>query len=150
MLFEHILGYSVIKDMNKAVFFYEKSSMLGHPGATVNLSNCYDSGDGVVINKGKVFELDNIASSQNHPIAINNLGCCYLFGKGCEVNHSMKVKLWKKASDMGYSMSQVNLGISTLAATTATTATTATIYADCLYDANILSFSNFIFSSSVT
>ena len=99
-----------MKDMERAVRCYRGAFSRGHPGAAVNLSNCYDSGDGVAINKSKVFELDTFAADLGHPIAINNLGCCYLFGKGCSINHTMKVKLWKQASGLGYPMSQVNLG----------------------------------------
>jgi TPR repeat protein len=76
----------------------------------VNLSNCYDSGEGVAMNKAKVFELDNFAAELGHPIAINNLACCYLFGKGCSINHIQKLRLWERAAHMGYPMSQVNLG----------------------------------------
>ena len=96
--------------MATAVHYYKEASSLGHPGAAVNLSNCYDSGKGVDINKDRVFELDKVAADMGHPIGLNNLGCCYMFGKGCTINHSTKVKLWKQASDMGYPMSQANLG----------------------------------------
>lgn len=67
--------------MEQAVRYYKEAASLGHPGASVNLSNCYDSGDGVAIDKKRVFELDTFAANLGHPIAINNLGCCYLFGK---------------------------------------------------------------------
>lgn len=67
--------------MERAVYFYKEAASLGHPGASVNLSNCYDSGDGISIDKAKVFELDTFAANLGHPIALNNLGCCYLFGK---------------------------------------------------------------------
>jgi TPR repeat protein len=99
-----------MSNIEQAVMYYKEAAILGHPGACVNLSNCYDSGVGVCINKARVFELDTFAAEQGHPIALNNLGCCNLFGKGCQINHNTKIKLWMKASGMGYSMSQVNLG----------------------------------------
>ena len=67
--------------MELAVRYYKEAASLGHPGASVNLSNCYDSGEGVMSDKSRVFELDTFAANLGHPIAINNLGCCYLFGK---------------------------------------------------------------------
>lgn len=98
------------KNMEHAVYCYRESSNLGHPGASVNLSNCYDSGDGVAEDKSMVFKLDTFAANLGHPIGINNLGCCYLFGKGCAVSHMRKVKAWREASDMGYPTASVNLG----------------------------------------
>ena len=109
-MYAYATGYSVIKDMERAVGYYQDAAGLGHPGAAVNLSNCYDSGNGVPLNQAKVFQLDTFAGNLGHPIALNNLGCCYLFGKGCSVNHNEKLKLWKKAADMGYPTSQVNIG----------------------------------------
>ena len=105
------IGFGTFKNIKEAVWHYSQSSLLGHPGASVNLSNCYDDGEGVEQDRHKVFALDSSAADVGHPIAINNLACCYLYGKGVNVNHTMKMKLWERASEIGYSMSQVNLGV---------------------------------------
>eukprot|EP00603_Paraphysomonas_imperforata_P005814 CAMPEP_0114419246 /NCGR_PEP_ID=MMETSP0103-20121206/3925_1 /TAXON_ID=37642 ORGANISM="Paraphysomonas imperforata, Strain PA2" /NCGR_SAMPLE_ID=MMETSP0103 /ASSEMBLY_ACC=CAM_ASM_000201 /LENGTH=400 /DNA_ID=CAMNT_0001587653 /DNA_START=100 /DNA_END=1299 /DNA_ORIENTATION=- len=111
VIFEFLTGYAVSKDPVKSVENYRESVALGHPGAAVNLSNCYDDGVGVAVNKAKVFELCSFAAGVGHPIGLNNLGCCYLFGKGCSINHVQKMRLWEKAAKMGYPMSQVNIGL---------------------------------------
>ena len=88
----YYFGKGVDKDLNKAVYWYKKSSKQGYPIAKNNLALMYEAGEVVEKNTDKAFKLICNAAIQNVPVAQDNIVSRYV-GK-----NDNQMLLWAKIS----------------------------------------------------
>ncbi len=98
------------KEYEKAVNFYELAAEQGHSGAQYSLGCCYDTGEGVEINKPEAARWYRKAAKQGHAWAQYNIGCCYDTGEGVCENHQEAAKWFRLAALQGFALAQYNLG----------------------------------------
>lgn len=69
-------------NIDKAIFWYEKSVQQGNDKAQCNLGRMYENGDGVPVDKEKALYLYEQAAMQGHRTAQFRCGLMY-YGDGC-------------------------------------------------------------------
>lgn len=93
--------FDVVKDINKAVGYYEQGVALDAPDCMVNLGCILETSKEYPNDKKRAFELYSKAAEQEKGYAYNNLGTCYKRGIGTEVNKEKALECYTKAAEMG-------------------------------------------------
>ncbi|CAB4397237.1 unnamed protein product [Rhizophagus irregularis] len=106
----NLAQYYVKKDAYKAFSYYKKSAEEGYSNAQFRLGECYSSGTGTSINKGKAFELYKVATDKGNHDAQYNLGELYELGEGISKDEEKAFELIKELAEKGYSNAQYRLG----------------------------------------
>jgi len=89
----YYFGDGVDKDINKAAYWYKKSSEQNYPVAKNNLALMYEAGEVVEKNTDKAFKLICNAAIQNVSVAQNNIVSRYYKGK-----NDNQLFLWAKTA----------------------------------------------------
>ncbi|GBC08662.1 hypothetical protein RclHR1_00830013 [Rhizophagus clarus] len=96
------LGRDMNKDLNQAVYWYNKAIESGCMAAKYNLGQCYQYGNGVEKDERKAFEYYKNSASQGHFFAQFQLSECYYKGIGTEVNKRKAFELYKETAEKGH------------------------------------------------
>ena len=102
----------VQKDLEKAVWYYEKAAEKGYAEAQYQIGFSYWSGDGVEEDHKMAVEWWKKAAEQGHAKAQYKIGYCYALGEEVEEDHKMAVEWWRKAAEQGYAKAQYKIGFS--------------------------------------
>src|SRR6266542_2358331 len=96
-----VLGhlYGIEKDLEKAIYWYNKAVENGNEIAQYNLGQCYELGNVVDKDETKAFELyKKSAESGCCKIAMFRLGYCYVNGIGTKIDIKNGFELYNKAA----------------------------------------------------
>ncbi|MCK9357724.1 MAG: hypothetical protein M0R22_11375 [Dehalococcoidia bacterium] len=97
------------------VRWYRRAADQGDAEAQFNLGVCYDTGQGVAMDRAKAMWWYRLAADQGHAAAQYNLGVCYdngwLIGQGVAVDHAEAVRWYHLAAAQGGAKAQYNLGV---------------------------------------
>ena len=93
--------YEAQGDFKNAVLYYEKGVTMGSLESYCNLGYCYESGQGVVLNSKKAYDLYMYAAEKGYPRALMNVASCYLNGIYVEPNAAEALNWLIKAADAG-------------------------------------------------
>ena len=104
------LGRGTGKNLQQALFWYEKAAQQGHPGAQRALGAMYVMGKGTAKAPQKAAYWYQKSAEQGLARAQTNLGILYETGVGVEKNYD-NARLWyEKAAAQDYARGQTNLG----------------------------------------
>ena len=92
-------GKGTSKNIEKAVYWYQKSSSQGNPKAMYNLAYMYSHGEGVEKDLQKAFELYSQAAQKGLPMAQYNLALIYRKGKGVRKDDQKAFEWFYKAAE---------------------------------------------------
>lgn len=96
------LGIGVVRDVNRAVEWYEKAMALGEARAFGNLGWFYQEGTGVKKDPVKAFELLTHAGNDGVQSAKTASGTMLLKGEGCGKNTEEGIRRIEEAFEAGY------------------------------------------------
>jgi len=99
-------GYGVGVDKTKALYFYEKASILENEFALYNLGWMYQTGENVNKDAVKAFKLYSKAADKGHAQALYNLANMYYSGTGTTKDYKIAYKLFLKSKIKGVEESQ--------------------------------------------
>ncbi|HVU06935.1 MAG TPA: tetratricopeptide repeat-containing serine protease family protein [Verrucomicrobiae bacterium] len=111
---EGLLG--VVKDMGKAMKWWQKAAEQGYALAEYNLGVIYDNDDlakshGVSKNSGEAVSWFRKAAEQGYAGAQRNLGTCYYFGDGVPKDFIEAAKWKLKAANQGDIFAEGQIGL---------------------------------------
>lgn len=106
----YYFGLGVLKDVQDAIYWYQKAADEGHQLAQANLGEAYFYGEGVEQNAEMAFEWHFKAAEKGLPMSQHHLGISYYKGLGVEQNTLEAIKWLRLAADQGYHHAQYNLG----------------------------------------
>lgn len=95
-------GEGVEADIERAIFWFEKSAAQGYGKACGNLARHYYDGDGVEQSYEKAVRLYEKAAEQGSRVSQYRLGCCYCYGEGVEQNYTKARKWFSAAAEAGH------------------------------------------------
>ena len=101
MAFCYLKGDGVEKNVEKAVYWWQKAADAGNSAAQFNLAICYLKGDGVEKDVEKAVYWWQKAADAGDSTAQYRLAFCYLKGEGIEKDVEKAVYWWQKAADTG-------------------------------------------------
>jgi TPR repeat protein len=104
-------GKEIGKDLEKAVYWFEKAVQNGKVEAINTLALIYQNGKGVPQNYLRAKELFEMGVAKGDLAAINNLGILYRHGRGVPPDISKAVALYSEAANKGFAAAQFNLGV---------------------------------------
>lgn len=102
-------GDGVVKDLPKALEWFQKSADGGNAWGQWNLGKLYANGRGVPRDQKKAFGLFAKAGEQHHGAATHDLAACYEYGIGTEKDIEKAVELYQKAAALGNEDSNARL-----------------------------------------
>ena len=91
-------GNGVDKDMNKAIEWYKKAALQGHPIAQNNLGVFFENGTNVPVNEKVAVDWYRNAAESGYSYAQYNLGRMYAEGRGVKQNLKEARYWWQIAS----------------------------------------------------
>ena len=103
--------FSICKNHQKALEWYQKDAEQGNAMAQNNLGNLYYNGNGVEQNYQKAAEWFKKSADQGYCQALNTLGYMFRNGIGVEQNYQKAVELFQKAVDQNDLYAINELGI---------------------------------------
>ncbi|RIA94269.1 hypothetical protein C1645_818259 [Glomus cerebriforme] len=103
-------GENIEKNLEKAIYWYNKAAENGNDVAQYNLGKHYRLGKGVEKDEVKAFEYYKKSADQGYLCAQFQLGQCYDKGIGIEVNKTKAFELYKTAAEKGHINAQIMLG----------------------------------------
>ncbi len=95
-------GWGTEKDLEKAIFYYQKAAAQEHVGAIFDIGWSYQSGEGVEQNHSKAAVWFEKAAELGHPVAMYGLGGLLLNGLGVEKNVELAKSWYHKSAQAGY------------------------------------------------
>jgi TPR repeat protein len=104
-------GLGVPKDIDKALYWYDKSTAQGYAPAEFGLGLMYSSGDGVPKDPVKAAYWWQKAADQGNAKAQHALGVIYTSGNGVAKDATQAVAWYRKAIESGSAPSVYNLGV---------------------------------------
>ena len=93
--------YEAMGDFKNAVLYYEKGVTMGSMESYCNLGYCYESGQGVVLNSKKAYDLYMYAAEHGYPRGLTSVASCYLNGIYVEPNAAEALNWLTKAAEAG-------------------------------------------------
>jgi len=99
------------KDLKKAFYWFERSSLQGYAIAVRNLGLCYENGHGVEKDLKKAFCCYESSAKQGVLIAQYNLGLCYEQAIGVEKDLGQAAYWYEQAANQGNIEAQYKLGL---------------------------------------
>lgn len=105
----YLKGIGVVRDLEKALYWYQQAVKHGSTAAIVNLGVCFTEGKDIKQNWEKAIDLFQWAADLGNNIAMLNLGVRYEKGEGVEQNWDKAVDLYQQAIKHGSSEAMVNL-----------------------------------------
>ena len=93
--------YEAMGDFKNAVLYYEKGVTMGSMESYCNLGYCYESGQGVVLNSKKAYDLYMYAAEHGYPRGLTSVANCYLNGIYVEPNVAEALNWLTKAAEAG-------------------------------------------------
>ena len=102
-------GRGTEKNIDKAIYWYEKAVNHGIDVSMYNLGWIYENERGYQDYRKAAYWYEK-AASKDHPTALNNLGLLYKNGNGLSQDYSKAAELFEKAIDKGSPEALVNLG----------------------------------------
>lgn len=103
-------GYSVKRNLKKALKWYNFSAQLGNPQAMSDLGYMYFYGVGVQRDIEKAIYYWELAAAEDYPPAQTNLGFIFENGIGVNRDYTKATDLFRAAANKGHSVAQHNLG----------------------------------------
>lgn len=104
-------GIGVTKDIDQALFLYDKAAEQGHVTAQNHLGVVYSQGTVITGDDAKAVFWFRKAAEQGDLTAQNNLGLCYAEGTGVARDDAQAVFWYHKAAEQGYVDAQRNLSV---------------------------------------
>ena len=106
----YLNGKGILKDGEKAVFWFSEAAAHYNNNALCNLGYCYENGIGVSKNDFQAYSFYKTAALNGHADAASYLGRCYLKGIGTEVD-LIRARAWfEKCAETGDYVAQSNAG----------------------------------------
>ncbi len=105
-------GKGVIKDYQRAIYWFNKASQLKFYDSLIYLGLCYFKGLGVEVNYDKAFSIFEEAASHNLKEAFYYLGICYRSGVGAPQNLRIAFDYTEKGALLGDVNSMFNVAYS--------------------------------------
>ncbi|CEK33554.1 tetratricopeptide repeat protein [Paraclostridium sordellii] len=99
-----------IIDLDKSLYWFEKSAKQGNPKSQCNLGYIYENGIGVKIDYKKAINYYKQAAVQGDEIGQCNLGYMYEKGLGVDIDYKKAFKFYKRSATQGDEVGQNNLG----------------------------------------
>ena len=96
-------GREVEKDLERAAYWFNQSSLNGNAKAQYKLGYMYEKGLGVQKNIERAVKQFLLAAQKGDADAQYNLGIMYKLGNGVEQDHQESLKWYKLASVQGHS-----------------------------------------------
>ncbi|PKC00414.1 HCP-like protein [Rhizophagus irregularis] len=106
------IGEGTEKNLEKALYLYQKAAENNIKEAMFNLAICYYYGEGTEKNLEEAFYWYHKATENGHIDAIFDLAYCYYYGKGTEKNFEKSFYWYKKAAEKDHSGAMLNLASS--------------------------------------
>ena len=103
-------GQYVIRNVNKAAYFFSLASNQNHLKAQLYLGFIYIDGRYISRDIGKAIHYYSLAANQNDLQAQYNLGAIYYEGKYVERNMNKAIHYFSLAADQNFIQAQYNLG----------------------------------------
>lgn len=97
------------KDIQQAVFWYEKAADRGDVMSMFNIGCIYD--DGLIGTYEEAIQWYEKAAAKGSVSALHNLGFCYQRGHGVQTNYAKAVEYYQKSSKKGVLLSYYNMGL---------------------------------------
>ena len=104
-------GKGVLRDYQKAAYWYRKAADQGNALAQYALGAMYGYGEGIGLDYGKAVHWFRKAAEQGNADAQQALGIMYDWGKGVSPSHEKAVYWYRKAADQGNALAQKKLAI---------------------------------------
>ncbi|MBO7081127.1 MAG: sel1 repeat family protein [Neisseriaceae bacterium] len=108
--YETALAYDSNKESKKALSYYQKAALKGHPEAQFNLAVMYNTGEGTERDESKAALWYEKAALQGHANAQYNLGVMYDRGTGVLQSYDRAIEWYEKAASQGVASASNNLG----------------------------------------
>jgi serine/threonine protein kinase/TPR repeat protein len=99
------------RDLDKALYYFEKAADQHHPPGLTALGDCYLNGKGVNKDEKHGAELLKEAVEGGDKRAMDLLGTCYSRGLGVEKNPEEAAHLYERSAKLGYFAALGNLGV---------------------------------------
>ncbi|KAL7719753.1 hypothetical protein QTN25_002877 [Entamoeba marina] len=106
----YFIGILVEKDINKAIYYLEKSANQGNSNALFTLGQIYYNGNGVKKNINKAIECYKKCAKLNDSNTLNILGGIYYNGDGVDKDIKKAIKYFEKSAKQNNSYALYNLG----------------------------------------
>ena len=111
-------GVGVLKDMEKAFYWFERAAVSGEAGAQLTLGYCYLYGDAAAISgkfsvqdQKKAFYWFKKSAEQKNSVAQERVGLFYAHGEVVEKNIKTSFYWWRLSERQGNFMAKLHLGI---------------------------------------
>ena len=105
----HYMGQGVPRDLDKMIYWLEKSAGQGFAKAQFRLGCAYNDGTGVPQDEKKAAELFAKSAEQGYADGQYSLGLCYEKGEGVPKDEEQAVKWYTLAGEQGVAEAQYNL-----------------------------------------
>jgi len=105
-----VLYEDIVKDEEKASYWYRQSAENGNIYGMNNLAVAFKNGEGVKQSDEKALEWYARASEQGSASASFNLAVSYAKGQGVEQSYEKALELYTRASEQGSSTATLNVG----------------------------------------
>jgi TPR repeat protein len=106
----YYFGKGTGKNLQQALFWYERAAQQGHLKAQRALGAMFELGQGTAKEPKKAAYWYQKSAEQGLPRAQTNLGILYETGVGVEKNYEAARLLYEKAAAQNYARAQTNLG----------------------------------------
>lgn len=105
----YYMGQGVPRDLDKMIFWLEKSAGQGFAEAQFRLGCAYNDGTGVPLDEKKAAELFAKSAEQGYADGQYGLGLCYEKGEGVPKDEEQAIKWYTLAGEQGVAEAQYNL-----------------------------------------
>lgn len=104
-------GKSIPTDVNKALFWFNKSAQQGFVDSEYMLGLLYLNGNCVEKKEQKGIHFLELSAKQGRTDAFFELGRVYAYGKGVQADGEKAIYWWEKAAAKGHISAKYNIGI---------------------------------------
>ena len=105
----YAIGQGILKDYEKAVYWYTKSAEQGNADAQNKLGICYLTGQGILKDYEKAAYWFTKSAKQGNAYGQNNLGACYDVGWGVLKDYRKAVHWYTQSAKQGSETAKNNL-----------------------------------------